>query len=64
MEEKKLYRSNSEKIIAGVCGGVAKYFDMDPTIVRLIFVALALLGGPGILLYIIMLLVVPVEPTV
>ena len=46
-----------------VCGGLAKYFELDPTLVRVIFVALALLGGPGVLLYIILWAVVPPEPT-
>jgi phage shock protein C len=58
MEEKKLTRSTTEKWVAGVCGGMAKYFDMDPILVRVIF---ALLGfwGPGLLVYIIMWIVVP-----
>lgn len=59
---KKLYRSKTDRKIAGVCGGLATYFDMDPTVVRLLFVLLALMGGPGILLYIIMWIVVPEEP--
>jgi phage shock protein PspC (stress-responsive transcriptional regulator) len=59
---RKLYRSNSDKMIGGVCGGLGKYFDIDPTIVRLVFIALTLFGGPGIVVYLIMLLVVPAEP--
>jgi phage shock protein C len=64
MEEptKKLYRSTTDKIIGGVCGGLAEYFGMDATLMRLIFVVAALLGGPGILVYIIMLIVVPQAP--
>lgn len=58
---KRLYRSRSDRQIAGVCGGLAEYFDVDATIVRLLFVAFALLGGPGLLLYIIMAIVVPEE---
>ena len=61
-ETKRLYRSINDRQIAGVCGGVAEYFEVDPTIVRLVFVALALVGGPGILLYIIMAIVIPEEP--
>ena len=57
--ERKLYRSRSERMIWGVCGGLANYFDMDPTIVRIIFVLLALANGAGILIYIIMTIVVP-----
>ena len=59
--ERKLYRSRSERMIWGVCGGLANYFDMDPTIVRIIFVLLALANGAGILIYIIMAIVVPLE---
>lgn len=61
MEPKKLHRSSTETMIAGVCGGLAEYFDIDPTIMRLIFVALALIGGPGLILYIIMWIVVPLK---
>ena len=58
--DKKLVRS-SNKIIAGVCGGIAEYFDVDPTLIRVAYVALSLLmvGFPGVLLYIIMLLLMP-----
>jgi phage shock protein C len=56
---KKLYRSSSDKIIAGVCGGLAEYFSVDSTLIRILFVALTLANGFGILLYIIMALIVP-----
>jgi phage shock protein C len=49
-------------MIGGVCGGLAQYLQLDPSVVRLIFVLLTLLGGPGLLLYIILLLIVPNEP--
>jgi phage shock protein C len=62
METQRLYRSRDERMLAGVCGGLAKYFRIDPTIIRLIFVVLALAGGPGLLIYIIMWIVVPEEP--
>ena len=57
---KKLVRSNN-KIIAGVCGGIAENIDVDPTLIRVAYVALSLLmvGFPGVLLYIIMLLLMP-----
>ncbi len=58
-QEKKLHRSTTNKMLAGVCGGVAEYFNVDPTLVRLAFVVLALLGGPGILLYIILWIILP-----
>jgi phage shock protein PspC (stress-responsive transcriptional regulator) len=54
-----LRRSNTERMVAGVCGGTAEYFGIDPIIVRLGFVALALLGGSGVLLYLIAWLVMP-----
>lgn len=62
---KKLYRSESDKKIAGVCGGLAEYFNIDATIVRIIFVILLLPGGfPGLIPYVILWIVVPTRPTV
>ena len=58
---KKLYRSRRDKMIAGVCGGLAKYFEIDSTWVRLIFLVLLLLGGSALLVYLIMWLIVPIE---
>jgi len=57
----KLYRSRTDRKIWGVCGGLAKYFDIDPTIVRVIFVASLLCGTLGLWVYIIMAIIVPVE---
>ncbi|MDD6620098.1 MAG: PspC domain-containing protein [Eubacteriales bacterium] len=64
MYMKKLYRSKTERRLAGVCGGIAVYFNIDPTIVRLIwaFVSLMSASVPGILIYVICALVVPDEP--
>ncbi len=59
---KKLYRSSREKMLGGVAGGVAEYFDVDPTIVRLVFVLTLFAGGAGFIAYIIMWVVVPQEP--
>lgn len=59
MDEKQLMRSIDNRMIAGVCAGLGDYFNIDPTLVRLIFVALALAGGPGVLLYIILWVVMP-----
>ncbi|HOZ81169.1 MAG TPA: PspC domain-containing protein [Candidatus Woesebacteria bacterium] len=56
---KKLFLSDKEKMIAGVCGGIAEYFDLDPTIVRVLFVILGLWGGIGLILYIAMMIIVP-----
>jgi phage shock protein PspC (stress-responsive transcriptional regulator) len=58
---KRLERSRSEKILAGVCGGLGRYFDLAPTVFRLAFVVLTLLGGAGILVYIAAVLVMPKE---
>lgn len=61
-QPKRLYRSSTDKQIAGVCGGLGKYLDIDPTIIRLAFVALLIVGGQGLLLYIILAIVIPEEP--
>ncbi|MBE9482934.1 MAG: PspC domain-containing protein [Chloroflexi bacterium] len=58
---RKLYRSRTDRKIWGVCGGLAKYFDMDPTIVRVVFVASLLCGTLGLWVYIIMAIIVPQE---
>ena len=60
--EKKLYRSRSDKKIAGVCGGLAKYLNIDPTVVRLIWAIVVVCGGAGLLAYLICALVIPEEP--
>ncbi len=60
--EKKLYRSTTDKKIAGVCGGFARYFGVDSTIIRLALVLFCLLGGAGVLFYIICAIVIPEEP--
>ncbi|MBP3261401.1 PspC domain-containing protein [Pseudobutyrivibrio sp.] len=61
MNGKKLYKSSNKKI-CGVCAGIAEYFDIDPTIVRLIWAAVTLAGGSGILIYIIAALVMDDYP--
>ncbi len=60
--EKKLYRSIEEKKIAGVCGGIAEYFHIDPTIIRLIWAAVCLFAGTGVLAYIVCALIIPEKP--
>lgn len=60
---KKLYRSKNNRVVAGVCGGIAEYFDIDPIIVRLITLILVLSAGAGLLAYIIAWIVVPEEPS-
>jgi len=59
METKKLFRSVDDNIIAGVCGGLAEYFQIDGSLVRIIFILLAIGGGSGVLIYLILWLVVP-----
>lgn len=61
---KRLYRSEKNRIIAGVCGGLGDYFGIDPTIIRLIFVALAMMGGSTVWIYIILWVVIPSESSV
>lgn len=60
--KKRLYRSRREKMLAGVCGGLAEYFGMDPSLMRILFVVFLLVGGSAILVYLILWLVVPLEP--
>jgi phage shock protein C len=62
MADRKMMRSANDKMVAGVAAGLANYFDLDPVIVRLIFVVMALLGGHGILVYIIMWIIMPEAP--
>lgn len=56
---KKLYKSQEDKKLCGVCGGIAEYFDLDSTIIRLAWVLLTVLGGSGLLVYIIAALIMP-----
>lgn len=60
--EKKLYKSNTDKKLCGVCGGLAEYLNVDSTIIRLILVFAVLFAGSGILAYIIAALVIPDKP--
>lgn len=64
MKEKKLYKSKTDKKLCGVCAGIAKYFGIDPTIVRLIAVALSLVTAvlTGLIAYVICALIIPDEP--
>jgi phage shock protein C len=61
---KKLYRSRTDRMIAGVCGGLATYFNVDPVIIRVIAVILLLPGGfPGFIPYMVLWIIVPLEPS-
>jgi phage shock protein C len=61
-QTRKLYRSRTDRKLAGVCGGLAQYFNLDATLIRVLFVALAVLGGTGLVLYVAMWIIVPNEP--
>jgi phage shock protein C len=58
---KRLKRSIKDKMLAGVCGGLADYFEIDPSLIRLAFVLAVLLGGTGVLAYLVMWIIVPKE---
>lgn len=58
---KRFYRSKNDRLIAGVCGGLAKYFEIDPVIVRGVFALLGFMGGSGIVLYILLAIITPEE---
>lgn len=60
--QERLYRSNTEKVIGGVCGGLADYFAIDVVLARVVFVLLALFGGGGVLIYIVLWVVIPSRP--
>ena len=59
---RRLYRCRHDKILAGVASGVAEYFDLDPSLVRILFLVSTFFGGLGFLLYIAMAIIVPLEP--
>ena len=61
-KDKRLYRSRKNRMIAGVCGGIGEYFDVDPTIIRLLWILFIFAGGAGILAYIVAWVVVPERP--
>ena len=60
--EKRLYKSKENKMLAGVCGGIAEYFNLDPTLIRLGWIVFSALGGSGILAYIIAAIIIPQNP--
>ncbi|MEN4010512.1 MAG: PspC domain-containing protein [Chloroflexota bacterium] len=64
MQTKRLYRSTRERMIGGVCAGLADYLGMDATVIRLIFLLLFFMAGNGLLIYLIMWLIVPEEPSI
>ena len=62
MATKKLYKSRKNRVIDGVCGGIGEYFNIDPTIIRVIWIILVLCVGTGILAYIICMILIPSMP--
>ncbi|MCR4279120.1 MAG: PspC domain-containing protein [Candidatus Zambryskibacteria bacterium] len=66
MEIKKLYRSNTDRMVAGICGGLAEYFSIDSVLLRLIWLLVVIFSGivPGVLVYIIAIFVIPLKPSV
>ena len=59
--EEKIIKSSTDKKVCGVCGGIANYFDVDPTVIRLIWVIFTLVGGSGLIAYIIAAIIMPDE---
>lgn len=59
---RRLYRSRTERMLGGVCGGLGVYFTIDPTLIRVLFVVLALGSGAGLIAYLLLLIIVPIEP--
>ncbi len=59
---KRLYRSTHDRMLCGVCGGIAEYFQLDPTLVRLGWALFCILGGSGVLAYIIAAIIIPNDP--
>ena len=60
-ETKRLYRTREGRVVAGVCAGIAAYFGIDPTLVRLAFALFTIFGGAGVLLYLVAWIVIPEE---
>jgi phage shock protein C len=62
MEQKRLYRSRKDSVISGVCGGMGKHLNLDPVLIRVLFVLAVILAGGGLLVYLVLWIVVPLEP--
>lgn len=62
MEQKKLYRSQRNKMLCGICGGLGDYFNLDPTIVRVLFILFGFCVGAGVLIYLLCAIIIPVNP--
>ena len=64
MNGKRLYRSESDRMLCGVCAGIAEYFNLDPTLIRLAWALFCVLGGSGVLAYILAAIIIPPESRV
>ncbi|MFQ9127863.1 PspC domain-containing protein [Agathobaculum sp.] len=64
MNGKRLYRSESNRMLCGVCAGIAEYFNLDPTLIRLAWALFCVLGGSGVLAYILAAIIIPPESRV
>jgi phage shock protein C len=62
MEEKRVYRSRTDRVLGGVCSGLAKYFGLDPVLLRVLWAIAFFVGGAGLLAYIIAWIIIPEEP--
>lgn len=62
MEAKRLYKSTTNRVVCGVCGGIGEYFNVDPTIIRLLLVLLIFGAGSGLLAYIVAAIIMPEQP--
>lgn len=59
---KQLYRSKHNRLVSGVCGGIAEYLDMDPTLIRLVWVIITMMGGIGFIAYLVSVVIIPENP--
>ena len=64
MKNKRLYRSETSRMLCGVCGGIADYFEIDPTLIRLAWILLCALGFSGIVVYVIAAIIIPTQSAV
>lgn len=61
MGEKRLYRSNNNKVLLGICGGIGEYLNVDPVVIRLLWVIFCCMGGSGVLAYIVAAIIIPYQ---
>lgn len=61
MGEKRLYRSNNNKVLLGICGGIGEYLNVDPVVIRLLWVIFCCMGGSGVLAYIVAAVIIPYQ---